>query len=157
MGTSSSSGRIGSIIIFICILVFVFLLTILSVSTRVRSSSFDPGVTCVKALYNFEAPADILTNQQFLKSILTEEEFERLKIDDTNRAINAYYKFQYSSSRVVVEDFGRGYVRYRLENDYIDPDTVWVFLYELTSEGKITNVREYSSLDWKESSANASN
>lgn len=132
------------------IAILVFLLTLLGISAKTDTASADLGVYCVKLLYQFDLPEDILNNQQLLMSVLTEDEFERLTVDDDNRAINAYYKFQYSPSRVLVDDYGPGYVRYRLENEYIDANDVWVFLYELTEDGKITNVREYSVLNWKE-------
>ena len=144
------SERGASRLIVVGVIVLVFLLTLLGISTQTETPAVDVGVRCVKLLYEFDLPEDILDNQQLLMSVLTEEEFERLTVDNTNRAINAYYKFQYSPSHVVVDEYGPGYVRYRLENEYIDSDEVWVFLYELTEDGRITNVREYSTLNWKE-------
>ena len=133
-------------VIFILVLLLVALLTFLWVCTVSARTSTDIGVRCVMLMYDFSTPQELATNQRLLQNIVTEELFEDLSIDDTNRAINAYYKFQYAPSSVRVLMSTPGCVIYTLDNEYIDPDDVWVFVYTLDSSGVIDTVNEYQVL-----------
>ena len=100
------------------------------------------GVSTVKLMYEFETPGEILSNQEKLKDILSEEEFDELCIDNELRTVNAYYKFGYSESAVNVVKADSNYVIYTLDNENIDRDTKWLFLFDVVS-GRVCNVREY--------------
>lgn len=118
-------------------------LTLLWLAFQATRMESNPGVQAVKLMYEFDSPQMLVDNQGKLQSILTAEEFKRLTVDEELRAVNTYFKFGYSSSRVEVVEWDEGYVLYRLHNDYIDTQVYWVFRYELTEDGKLTNVDEY--------------
>lgn len=118
-------------------------LTLLWLAFQATRMENNPGVQAVKLMYEFDSPQMLVDNQGKLQGVLTAEEFERLTVDDELRAVNTYFKFGYSSSRVEVVEWDEGYVLYRLHNDYIDTQVYWVFRYELTEDGKLTNVDEY--------------
>ena len=131
--------------------VIVTQLLLLWIFTTLSSDKFDLGVEAVKAMYQFNTPEELLEGQQYLKSILTEDEFERLCLDNTSRAISAYYKFGYSSSKVNVLEHYDGYVLYTILNTNIPKQHQWVFEYKLTDEGKITDVKEYRLVEYYDS------
>lgn len=107
------------------------------------SDTLDVGVYTVKLMYDFETPRELVQNQALLQEVLCSEEFERLQLDEPNRTVNAYYKFKYSKSQVIVEDSSPGFVLYRLLNDNIDYNTLWVFRYSVNSDGKLCDISEY--------------
>lgn len=131
---------------FIVGLVTLFvILGLVQIRIMVSGKYNDLGVYCVRLMYEFSTPDELVANQGRLESILSADEFDRLCIDEPNRTINAYYKFQFSPSRVNIVNASEGYVEYTLENDYIDPNTHWVFLYSIES-GRVTDVREYCAI-----------
>ena len=127
-------------------IIAVALLTALmleSDASKGRVSS-DIGCRVVRFMYDFESPAELVEKQNILQDFLVPEEFERLCADDPMRMVNAYYKFGYSASQVIIEDFADGWVMYRLINENIDPNQLWVFLYDLAEDGRLCNIREYT-------------
>lgn len=107
------------------------------------SEDVNLGVRVVKWMYEFSTPAELASNQVYVRNALTEEEWERLQLDDTLRTVNAYYKFGYSRSKVHILSYGDGYVIYSIVNDNIDSSDWWVFQYDLTEEGLMDNIKEY--------------
>lgn len=127
-------------------LILVALLTVLWVCKVSSSDGIDIGSRCVMLMYDFSTPQELATNQRLLQNITTDQVFETLTIDNTNRAVNAYFKFQYSPSAVNILASTPGCVLYTITNDYVDPDAVWVFLYTLDTSGAISGVTEYQVL-----------
>lgn len=127
-------------------LILVALLTVLWVCKVSSSEGTDIGSRCVMLMYDFSTPQELATNQKLLQNITTDQVFETLTIDNTNRAVNAYFKFQYSPSVVNILASTPGCVLYTITNDYVDPDAVWVFLYTLDTSGAISGVTEYQVL-----------
>lgn len=104
----------------------------------------DYGVELVRAMYDFESPAELIANQQVVKSMLTEDEWERLQLDNTLRTVSAYFKFNYNYSRVTVVDSAPGYVMYKIYNESIPRATRWLLFYRRDADsGKLSNIREY--------------
>lgn len=134
-------------IAFSLLLLLVALLTFLWVVWRSSNISQDIGSRCVRLLYQFSTPQEIVDNQRQLELLVTDEVFSDLNIDDTNRVVNAYYKFKYSTSSVNIVSSAPGCVVYTIANENIDPDSLWIFKYTLDSSGKIDWVKEYSVLD----------
>lgn len=139
--------------VLVCVVLcalLAFLITLLCMQQPLRSSDERSSLRCVNLMYNFETPADILKGQAALELLLTPEEYERLKLDNDLRAINAYYKFKYSASRVDPIEYTGDYVLYRLANGNINYYDLWVFLCEPKLNGlKIDDVREYRVVDEK--------
>lgn len=128
-------------IVLSCALVFV--LGLLYAQGPWVTDSADPGVRCVKLMYEFRTPTELMSKQERLQNILTEEEYARLTVDEEMRAINTYFKFGYAASRVDIVEYGPGYVLYRLANENINYYDLWVFLYEQDETGLLTNIQEY--------------
>lgn len=105
------------------------------------------SIRCVQSMYSFQTPQELLQNQRELEVILSPQEYERLNIDNELRAINAYYKFGYTSSRADVQDYSDTYALYKLKNANILYDDLWVFLCSVNKEtGLVENVHEYKVL-----------
>lgn len=137
------TGRCFKILSVVAVILLVNTLIVLGIYTAGRSDKLDIGVYTVRLMYEFDSPKEMVRNQSLLQEVLRSDEFERLQLDEPNRAVNAYYKFQFSSSRVVVEDSQDGFVLYRLVNENIDPDTRWVFIYSVDDNGKLYDIHEY--------------
>lgn len=135
---------LGVVVTYILLIVSLSLLWVSVVSS---SSQANIGVRVVRLMYDFKAPEDLVMGQSELKTLLVEEEFERLTVDNLYRAVNTYYKFGYTSSDVVIVDYSEGYVLYRLLNDNISSNTLWIFQYDVTRNGLLTNIREYEAID----------
>ena len=127
----------------LAIIVLVNVLILLGIYTFGRNDKLDIGVYTVRLMYEFDSPKEMVMNQSLLQDVLHPDEFERLKLDEPNRAVNAYYKFKFSSSHVVVEDSQDGFVLYRLVNDSIAPNIRWVFMYSVDDNGKLYDIHEY--------------
>lgn len=111
---------------------------------RIHVDALDSGVQLVRVMYDFSTPVKLAEQQLVVKDLLVEEEWERLQLDNEARVVNTYWKFQYSSSKVHIVDYSNGYVLYTLENDYIQPEQLWMLRYEKDeATGKLCNVREY--------------
>lgn len=118
-------------------------LTVLWLVSRATSMDANPGVVAVRLMYQFDSPRELADNQAELMRMLTEDEFSRLTVDEELRAVNTYFKFGYASSRVEVVSYRQGYVLYCLHNENIDPETYWVFLYDVDKDGLLCNIQEY--------------
>ena len=135
--------RCFKILSVVAVILLVNTLIVLGIYAVGRSDKLDVGVYTVRLMYEFDSPKEMVMNQSLLQDVLHPDEFERLQLDEPNRAVNAYYKFQFSSSRVVVEDSQDGFVLYRLVNENIDPSTRWVFIYSVDDNGKLYDIHEY--------------
>lgn len=146
MDESEVNSQRDALIVNVLIVCGIAILLIVLVVANLRrvaiAKSVELGIICVNLMYDFETPDDILVNQVALQSLLTEDEFTRLCIDEPNRTINAYYKFKFSPSKVNIVNCSIGYIEYTLENEYIDSDIHWVFLYDVNGN-RLENIREY--------------
>lgn len=110
-----------------------------------RQQEVSKPLALVHAMYSFDSPRELAQKQLTVRDMLSEGEWERLQLDNENRAINAYYKFKYSASQVhVAKSFGGGAL-YWLENENISASDRWLLLTEDNGE-VITRVREYKLL-----------
>lgn len=103
----------------------------------------DRGLSCVSAMYDFETPRELVAKQEIVRSLLSEDEWERLKLDNPTRTVNAYYKFGYSASAVEVLWNTKNCVFYKLRNSSLDEGLRWIFLYETGADGRINRIKEY--------------
>lgn len=129
----------------VCIVVILFCTLCLGFITGEAInvlSKTDPGIQAVRLLYSFETPEDLVKQLAQLEPMLTKDVAEQLTMDDS-RTVDVYYKFKYQRSSVKIEFVEGTTVYYRLINDNIDPDKLWVFDYELDADGKICKVEEF--------------
>ena len=145
------SGKLASKLISTLSFCIALALMLLGFRTYLSSQHLDFGVRLLKAMYQFDSPRDLISGQYEVKALLTPDEFERLCVDNETRAINSYYKFGYSSSRVNVLASSEGYALYTLLNDNIDASTLWVLEYTLTSDSRADAVKEYKVINFYDS------
>lgn len=141
------SRKLANILILIGYGVLVLLLVLVLLQSSILSRRVDVGCQAVNLLYDFSTPRELVENQTRLQELLTEEEFERLTVDNDLRVVNAYYKFGYSESKVTVLEYSEGYVLYQILNSSVDKNVLWVFQYDKTPDGKLTNIREYRTMN----------
>lgn len=122
---------------------FILVLMSLVVYTKTHLQAADPAERVVRLLYEFDEPQDIPGRVLKAREFVDEDSWGAIDFDDPLRVVNAYYKFQSHKTRVQVVYATEGVVCYRLINQSISPDIIWVFRYELTKEGKLRNIREY--------------
>lgn len=139
----TSTHDFCNIIIVVLVCLLTCLLVLLCMQATSLGEAADPGVSCVRLMYEFETPNDIIRNQNSLQYLLTEDEFSRLTVDDELRAINSYFKFGYAASRIDIVEYSPGCVVYRIANENINYFDIWIFLYDQNEEGKLYNIREY--------------
>lgn len=141
------SRKLANVLILIGYGVLVLLLVLVLLQSHILLGKADTGCQVVKLMYDFSTPRELVENQARLQSLLTEEEFERLCIDNDLRVVNAYYKFGYSESRVSILEHSEGYVLYQILNSFVDKNVLWVLQYDRTTDGRLTNIREYRSMN----------
>ena len=123
----------------------VYLLVMFMAFVMFNRQQFNPGVALVKLMYEFSTPAELAVNQVHVRNLLSEEDWERLQLDNPLRVTNSYQKFGYSASAVEIMSYSDTSVVYTIRNAHIDPNAQWVLTYEYDAGGKlIFNVREYS-------------
>lgn len=105
------------------------------------------GELAVKYLYNFQTVQELDANMDALKEITTEEVYEQLTIDKTDRALNVYLKFNNNPVVVKFEEITDSYIIYSLETESISSFRKFVFFYEVEG-GKISKVREGELIDF---------
>jgi hypothetical protein len=106
------------------------------------------GVNAVKMLYQFRNVDALEYQQESLKSITTEDVYNQLTVDNDQRMLNTYLKFNEDASSVNVEKSTDSYVIYSLDCDSIDESRKFVFLFDVNSSGKISYVRECELIDF---------
>lgn len=114
------------------------------VVVRTQRDTETLGVRLVKAMYEFSTPRELVSNQQVVKELLVPEEWERLRMDDDRRVVNAYFKFRYAPSEVIVCWERNGWVCYHLRNENIKESTHYLLKYAVDdASGLIYDVAEY--------------
>lgn len=93
-------------------------------------------------LYSFDNPDDLVAQFEKAKLYMSESVQGQLLMTDS-RTINFYYRFKGTSSRVHIVSSYDGIIYYTLENDNIDPTTLWAFEYTLDDSGRIDSVHEF--------------
>lgn len=111
-----------------------------------------PGVRAVRLLYSFTDVYDLADNDARLKEICDEDAYKTLSPTNETKALSTYLKFGGDSTEVVVvrEHFDKsgGYVLYSLRNSHLSENRLFLFLYSLDENGKITNPRELAGIDF---------
>lgn len=122
---------------------FILVLLSLAVCTKTHLRAIDPAERVVHLLYEFDDPQDIPQRVLKAREFVDKDSWGAIDFDDPLRVVNAYYKFKAQRTRVQIVYSANDVVCYRLINQSINPDIIWVFRYELTKEGKLKNIREY--------------
>lgn len=113
-----------------------------------RVSAHVVGVQAVGYLYNFSNLEELDRNMEKLRKITTEEVYEQLTIDNTNRALSTYLKFKGKPSYVTIDDQTNSYVSYHLKTAEVASSRKFIFMYNVNSSGLIDKVREVEAIDF---------
>lgn len=129
----------------------MFLLPFVIALFLVNSNTKNPekiGITAVKELYQFEKTEDLDGNMERLKRITTDSVFSQLTVDNEERTLNTYLKFKGKTTSINVIKSTDNYVLYSLDTEFISPDRVFIFMFNVNRDGKIDYVRECECLDF---------
>jgi hypothetical protein len=101
----------------------------------------DLGIRIVQALYQFDTLEEFDRNIEVFHALVSEEVFDRMTANNTDRVLSIYLKFRAKPCRVVVLEAGLGYVIYSLASEAIESERR--FLLTLSEAGgRATDVRE---------------
>ena len=106
------------------------------------------GITAVQDMYQFMDTAQLKVNMIDLQAITTEPVYNQLTIDNENRTLYTYVKFRGDPTSVNIIKSTADYVIYSIDNDSIDEDRRFVFMFDCDSSGKISHVREAELYDF---------
>lgn len=149
MGDRLKKFKFGKSLTFFCIVFCIaeIALSILRLTTK-NSVKAEIGVNAVKLLYEFRDLEGLESQQAALERITTEDVYNQLTIDNEQRLLNTYLKFNEDTVSVNVEDSTELYVIYSLKCESISPDRKFVFMFNVGSDGKICRVRECELIDF---------
>lgn len=106
------------------------------------------GVQAVEALYQFNTLEQLESNLPKLKSLTTEEIYNRIAVTNSDKALNVYLKFKKNPVKVEILDKKPGYVLYTLDTGSLSSGRIFLFSYELNWKGEICSVREMECIDF---------
>jgi hypothetical protein len=124
--------------------VVVFVVAAAVVVMVVRSSVMSKellGLDLVRCLYEYDALEEFGTNAVRLKDFVSEEVFDRLSSDNSDRVLSVYLKFNAKPCQVNVIDSTQNYVVYSLISSVIEPERVFAMFFDVDG-GKVIDVRE---------------
>lgn len=97
------------------------------------------GIKCVKTLYEFSSGTELDQNMSVLKELCTDAVYSDLTIDNEERTLTTYLKFENKPVKVNIVRSTADYVYYSLDTDAIDADRLFIFNF---------NVNKYGQIDW---------
>lgn len=138
--------------IFIVTLIISFLLATVTVvilrSNAIKDDKIQIGCNAVKYLYQFNKVENLDSNMKKLKKITTDSVYNQLTVDNEERTLNTYLKFKGESTDVNIIKATDSYILYSLDNTSVEPDRIFIFMYNVNSDKKIDYVRECECLDF---------
>lgn len=140
-----------SLFLILGTLVVISVVTVVLIFKLYGNSEEPLGKKAVGLLYSFETLEDLQENDSELQSTLSEEDYEKLTVTNSERALGTYLKFKKNPVAVEFirsnESKDGGYVLYTLKSDSLSEGRKFVFLYDLV-EGNVSNVREMECIDF---------
>lgn len=106
------------------------------------------GTKAVMLLYDFGTVEELDTQMYQLKKIATDSVFNQLTIDNEERTLNTYLKFKGGPVTVNVVQATDSYVLYTLKCDAVDLDRHFIFMFDMSVNGKLNYVREAETFDF---------
>lgn len=114
----------------------------------IKNKNTSTAVKAVECLYQFNKVEDLNNKMKELEKITTSSVYNQLTVDNEERTLNTYLKFKGNPTSVKIQNVTDSYILYKLDNENIDKDRVFVFMYRINSHGKISYVRECECLDF---------
>lgn len=106
------------------------------------------GIAAVSALYDFRDAYQLDNNMVTLKNLVTEAVFNDLTIDNEQRTLTTYLKFENNPVTVNVIKYTDTYVLYSLDTEKISADRIFVFFFDVDNEGKISWYKEVEGIEF---------
>ena len=106
------------------------------------------GIEAVKCLYQFTDSAQLQMNMIDLKAITTDAVYNQLTIDNEKRSLYTYVKFYDDITSVKIIKATPNYVLYGVQNDNVEQERRFIFMFDCNSAGKIVYVREAEIYDF---------
>lgn len=133
---------------FISVLCILLLIITLYNKQIIVEEKKDLGVKAVMALYDFRDAYQLDSNMVTLKDITTEAVFNDLTIDNEQRTLNTYLKFEGKAVTVNILKNTESYVLYSLDTEKISADRIFVFFFDVDKEGKISWYKEVEGIEF---------
>lgn len=135
-----SSVKTGYVVIIsLCTLLSIFLFFYRSNQVHKK---IEVGKQAVLAMYNYSDSSQLDLQMKLLKRITTEEVFNQLTFDNTEKSLRTYLSFRESAVSVVFLKCTDTYILYSLNADTIVSSREFIFLYDVSHEGTISYAKE---------------
>ena len=95
----------------------------------------------VELMYSYQNLNELERNMEELEGLVSEEVYNQLSIDNTQRTLSTYLKFKQDAVDVVIQEEGDGFVLFSLDSPHVTSSRLFVFLYRVEN-GRITWVEE---------------
>lgn len=106
------------------------------------------GLSAVLALYDFRDAYQLDSNMVTLKNLVTEPVFNDLTIDNEQRTLTTYLKFENNPVTVNIIKNTDSYVLYSLNTEKISANRIFVFFFDVNNEGKISWYKEVEGIEF---------
>lgn len=141
-------SKLKNLIVILIIAVITVIILLVYSDEGNRQFKENVGVQAVRYLYQFDNLTQLNANSSKLKNITTDDVYEQLTIDNTDRCLNTYLKFKGVKTGVNIIKATDTYVLYSLDNENISSNRIFMFTYSVNNKGKIEYVREMECIDF---------
>lgn len=135
-----------TLVVSICTILFCIISGLCSSSKS--ASKEEIGVEVVRLLYDFGNYDELAAHQTELMQYTTEEVYNQLTFDNEERTLYTYLKFKGEACEVEILKSTSSYVLYSLNTVALMGDRKFIFLFDVTSDGKINYAREEECIDF---------
>lgn len=108
----------------------------------------DLGIQCVKALYEFSSGVELDKNMEIVKTICTDVVYSDLTIDNEERTLTTYLKFENKPVKVNIVKSTGDYIYYTLDTETIDESRLFIFNFNVNEDGLIDWVKECECIEF---------
>lgn len=133
-------------------MVYVIAIVVVVFTTRhqkiIAKQKITIGEDLVKALYDFKDAYQLDSNMVTVKELTTDAIFNDLTIDNEQRALTTYLKFNSGCSTVKVIKSTESYVMYSLVSESIAEDRIFVFFFDVDNDGKVCWFKEVEGIEF---------
>lgn len=147
---SSIKDKVQKIVPYLFFIV-IFVITVIVLRTlnlnHIYETKRQLGENAVLTMYDYNNAEQLDAQMTLLRAMTTEDVFKQLTIDNKVRTLRVYYKFKQDSVHVNVIKSTDKYVLYSLDNENIDEDRIFIFIFDIDG-GKISYVREEECIDF---------
>lgn len=147
---SSIKDKVQKIVPYLFFIV-IFVITVIVLRAlnlnHIYETKRQLGENAVLAMYDYNNAEQLDAQMTLLRAMTTEDVFKQLTIDNKVRTLRVYYKFKQDSVHVNVIKSTDKYVLYSLDNENIDEDRIFIFIFDIDG-GKISYVREEECIDF---------